>query len=124
VLFAWGKTRTGAAAAIAQISDFGLRELLFVAAACLLGLGFGAIATDLITRKAMQSVKAVDYRKINAAVLLLVTALVFLFSGLIGLAFYFVAASIGIAAINLGIKRTNTMAFLMVPTIAHYLALV
>lgn len=120
VLFAWGKTRTGSAAAISQLVEFGLRELLLVVGACIIGLGFGAIATDLISRRAMRAMQAANYRKINLGVLALVTLLVFFFSGFLGLAFYATAASIGIFSINAGIKRSNSMAFLMIPTILYY----
>jgi len=124
VLFAWGKTRTGSAAAISQLADFGFWELLLVAAACLLGIGFGAIATDLVSKQAIRVMQAFDYKKLNICVLAFVTGLVFLFSGLLGLAFFAAASSIGIFSINKGIKRSNTMAFLMVPTMLYYLGFV
>lgn len=122
MLFALGKTRTGAAAAMGQLLDFGFREIMLVSAACLVALGFGAIAADLAARPALNLVKKVDYRKLNLIVLALVTGLVFFFSGFLGLAFYAIAASIGLLAINSGIKRSNTMAFLMIPTILNYIA--
>ena len=121
VLFALGKARTGSAVAISQATAFGATELWLVASACLLALGFGAIATGLVASKALKLMQLIDYRKANLAVLCFVTALVFFFSGLLGVAFYSVAALTGLAAANLGIKRSNSMAFLMVPTILRYL---
>lgn len=120
-LFALGKTRTGSAAAISQLGKFGMHELLIVSSACLLALGFGAIATELISTKALKLIKKIEYKKINTIILTLITAMVFTISGTTGLIFYTLAAAIGIATINTGIKRTNTMAFLMVPTIMHYI---
>ncbi len=124
VLFAWGKTRTGSAVAISQLADFGFRELLLVAAACLVAIGFASIATDLLARPAVRVLQALNYRMINLSVLALITFLVFAFSGFLGLAFYATAASIGIFSLNANVKRSNSMAFLMVPTILHYLAFV
>jgi len=124
VLFAWQKTRTGAAAAISQLGSFGMQELLLVSMACILGLGFGAIATNAVAGKAIRLVNAIDYRKVNGIILASVTGLVFVFSGALGIAFYLVAASIGILAINSKVKRSNCMAFLIVPTIASYAAFV
>ncbi len=121
VLFALGKARTGSAVAISQVSSFGATELGLVASACLLALGFGAIATNLVASKALKLMQLINYRKANLAILCFVTALVFFFSGLLGIAFYSVAALTGLAAANLGIKRSNSMAFLMVPTIIRYL---
>jgi len=120
VLFAWGKTRTGAAVAVSQLVEFGLREAMLVAAALLVALGFAAIATDLIAGKALKLMAGFDYKKLNFGVLAFVTALVFAFSGVLGLVFYAIAALIGIGSLNLGVKRANNMAFLMVPTLAFY----
>lgn len=122
VLFAWGKTRTGSAVAISKLGSFGLNELLLAAAACAFALGFGAIASDLIATKAFKAMQALNYRKMNLAVLALLAGLVFAFSNAIGLAFFATAAAIGIVSLNAGIKRTNSMAFLMMPTIAYYVA--
>ncbi len=123
MLFALGKTRTGSAAAISEFGAFGFYDLLVVVAACLLGLGFGAIATDAIAGKALKTVQRFDYRKINIAVLAFVTGLVAVFSGSLGLLFAGIAAGIGLFALNTGIKRSNCMAFLMIPTILLYIPL-
>ena len=121
VLFAVGKARTGSAVAISTVSEFGSMELLLVAGASLLALGFGAMVTGFVASKALKLIQKINYRKANFAILCLVTGLVFFFSGIIGIAFYSVAAVTGLAAANLGIKRSNSMAFLMVPTILRYL---
>ena len=121
VLFAAGKARTGSAVAISTVSEFGSAELWLVASASLLALGFGAMITGFIASKALKLVQKINYRKANFAILCLVTGLVFFFSGIIGIAFYSIAAVTGLAAANLGIKRSNSMSFLMVPTILRYL---
>ena len=121
VLFAAGKARTGSAVAINTVSEFSSAELWLVAGASLLALGFGAMITGFIASKALKLVQKINYRKANFTILCLVTGLVFFFSGIIGIAFYTVAAATGLAAANLGIKRSNSMSFLMVPTILRYL---
>jgi len=123
VLFAWGKTRTGSAAAISQLGNFGMQQLLLTVAASAFALGFGAIAADLIASKALKAMQSLNYGKIGLVVLAFMAALVFLFSNAIGIAFFATAAATGIASINAGIKRTNSMAFLMMPTIAYYFLL-
>ncbi len=123
VLFAWGKTRTGSAAAIKQLVAVEAEQLLFIAAACLFALGFAVIAADLIARAVLSRIHLIPYRKINFATLVFITLLVGFFSGLPGLAVYAVAASIGLVALNAKVRRSNCMAFLMVPTILFYLGL-
>ena len=124
VLFSVGKSRTGAAAAISQLGPFGLGELLFVVAACLFALGFAAIATDLLASWMMGVVHLIDYRKVNLVVLCLVSCMVLWFSGPLGFCFYGIAALIGLASLGFGVKRSNSMAFLMVPTMLYYFGIV
>ena len=122
VLFAWGKTRTGSAAAMNQLGFFGADELLLVMGASLLAIGFGAAVTGTVASEAAKLLAKVDYRKINIAVLCLVSITVVLFCGVLGILFYVIACLIGLVAINSGTKRANCMAFLMVPTIMHYIS--
>jgi len=122
VLYSIGKARTGSAVAISQMGSFGLNQLLVVVGACLLGIGFGAIATTLVAVKAAGIISKLDYRKLNAIVLAVVSAVVAVFSGTAGLAFYGVACAIGLVSIRQGTKRSGCMSFLIVPTIAHYAA--
>jgi putative membrane protein len=121
VLFAWGKTRTGSAAAMKQIMPFGSEELLYVIAASLIALGIAAIATDLIAKKALKKIHLIDYKKINSIVLVFLTAMVAIFSGFTGIIFYITATAIGLLILSTDTRRTNSMAFLMIPTILFYL---
>ncbi len=123
VLFAWGKTRTGSAAAMKQITAFGFEELMYVTAASLIALGIAAIATDLIAKKALRKIHLIDYKKINSIVLVFLTAMVAIFSGFVGIIFYITATAIGLLILSTDTRRTNSMAFLMIPTILFYLGL-
>ncbi len=123
VLFAWGKTRTGSAAAMKQIMPFGSEELLYVVAASLIALGIAAIATDLIAKKALKKIHLINYKKINSIVLVFLTAMVAIFSGATGIIFYITATAIGLLILSTDTRRTNSMAFLMIPTILFYLGL-
>jgi len=123
VLFAWGKTRTGSASAIKQLVLIGEEQLLFIVAACLIALGFAAIATDLIARIVLKRIHLVEYKKINSIVLVFIGATVLFFSGFIGILFFATSASIGLVALSTNTRRTNSMAFLMVPTILFYLGI-
>ena len=121
VLFAWGKTRTGSAAAMKQIMPVGSEELLYVVAASLIALGIAAIATDLIAKKALKKIHLINYKKINSIVLVFLTAMVAIFGGATGIIFYITATAIGLLILSTDTRRTNSMAFLMIPTILFYL---
>ena len=120
-MFALGKTRTGSAAAIKQLIPVGTEELWLIAAACLIGLGAGAIAADLSARIAVKNIHLADYKKINIAVLVFICLIVLAFSGLLGALVFVSAAGIGLISVCTGTRRTNCMAFLMIPTLLFYL---
>lgn len=121
VLYLLGKARTGTAVAIKNILVLQQEHLLQIFAAILIAACFGAFATDFIARKAINKIQRVNYAKLNVFVLLLMIALVLVFAGTQGFFLLFVANSIGLLALSTGVKRTNCMAFLIVPTIALYL---
>lgn len=121
VLYLIGKTRTGVAAAINQLISLQEFHLIPLIGAILLGIGFGAIATHLIGKIIMKKLHRINYIYLNSIVLFFLLALSFFFGGSIGMLVVFTSASIGLIAVSSKIKRTNTMAFLMVPTVLIYL---
>jgi len=121
-LFALGKTRSGTAAAVRELIETNEHTLALIAAAIITAIGFGALATIIISRFVIKKVEKIDYKKMNLAVLLLLVLLTVLISGLAGLVVMLTAGCIGLTAVFSGIKRTNCMAFLMIPTLAFYLA--
>jgi putative membrane protein len=123
VLYLIGKTRSGVAAAVNQLVSVDQNFLLLSIGVVILSLGFGALATDVISKKAVCWLQNVNYRRVTFATIAVITVLCFFLSGLIGLLIFGIAAAVGLIPIGANIKRTHSMAFLMLPTIIIYLAL-
>lgn len=123
VLYLIGKARTGSAAAIKQIIALNETHLYFIIAAIIISVGLGAIATELIAKNLFKIIHTVNYKKLNSLVLALLILLTFILSGFLGLATVAVATTIGLMPLASKIKRTNCMAFLVIPTILFYLGL-
>ena len=121
VLYATGKARTGTAAALKQLFAGAQPDVLYITGVVLFALGFGYIASLLSAKKMLSIISRIDYRKLNLLTLSFLCILVFAFTGFYGLIVFATASSIGFYAIARGVKRINTMAFLMVPTILIYL---
>ena len=121
VLFLIGKARTGAAATVKQLIGLNETSLLLIFAAVLISASFGYIATDIIGKKAIKWILAVNYRNLSKYVLGLLFLLVLFLSGLYGMILFLVSTAIGLLPLSTGIKRTHCMAFLMFPTILLYL---
>jgi len=123
VLFALGKTRSGLAVALGEIILLEERHLLLISGAALAAMCFSVFATLFFGRKFLKKIDKLPYSKINVAVLLFLLLIVFFASGLIGLVVLATSTALGYYCVHSHVKRTNCMAFLMVPTILIYLGL-
>jgi len=121
VLYSIGKARNGAAAAVKQLIVLRESHLFFISAAVLFSAGAGFIAADLIARKALGKLHKIDYFKLNVAVISFLFLITFFFSGLLGLMVLCTASGIGLLSISMNAKRSNSMAFLLIPTLLFYL---
>ncbi len=123
VLFALGKTRTGSAAAISQIMSLQAEQMIIIALVCIFVAGIAFLATDILAKALVNGMRNINYRALNAIVLAVLFSLVLALSGIFGLFICAIATAIGLIPIATGTKRTNAMAFLMLPTMLFYLGL-
>ncbi|MDI6825732.1 MAG: tripartite tricarboxylate transporter permease [Candidatus Aenigmarchaeota archaeon] len=122
-LYSFGKIRSGAAAAIDEISDFGFNELLFSACIMLLSSSLAVLITWFMGKNLLKYLQKVNYTLISKVVVVLIIGMVFWFTGFIGLFILFISTCMGILPALLGIKRTSNMGFLMVSTMFYFAGL-
>jgi len=122
-LYAIGNARSGVATLVGEVVDLHLGSLLYL----LGGVAFaGLVATILhlaIGRWAVKNFKKIKYERLNAAVLALITLLVYFMTGFIGLSVFAVATVVGLLPVLGGVSRTHCMGVLIVPTIIYYLGI-
>ncbi len=121
VLFALGKTRTGVAAAIREIVVLKEAHLALISGAVLIAMCFSVFAALFLGRALLKRIASIPYRALNLSVLGFLFPLVLFLSGFLGVIATAASAAIGYYCIASGIRRTNCMAFLMVPTVIIYL---
>ena len=121
-LYIISRTRTGAAVAIQEIiGNFSWKILTLILATSLIS-GIIAFFLSLFLAKFFsQKINKINYSKLSLITLSLLGIVVFLFSGLFGLVVLIVSTFTGIYAISLGVRRTNMMGCLLIPTIIFYL---
>lgn len=122
-LYSFGKIRSGAAAAIFQITEFGLNELIFSAFVMLLSSSMAVLITWLIGKKLLFYLQKINYKTLSKVVIFLIIGLVFVFTGFTGIFILFISTCIGILPVLFGVKRTSNMGFLMVPTTLFFAGL-
>jgi len=119
-LYAIGRGRSGAAVAVGQILIIGTSELLVMVGVSLFAGGIAALLTLKLSKAMAKGISKVPYRKMCVAVLALVTALVFFYSGLVGLLVFAVATSVGVLPALVSVKRTHAMGVIILPCILFF----
>ncbi len=121
-LYSINKARTGSAAVLQQVLDnFKLSNLILILLAILV-LGILAFfISRRISKFYALSLSKFDYQKVSLLVLILLSILVAIFSGVLGFLVFIIATATGLTAILLGARRTNLMGSLMLPSILLYL---
>ncbi len=120
--FSISKARNGAVAIVdGIISGIGLEDFFLFLAIILLASGLAAILTLYFARKVSSRIERINYPLACLLVLCLISALVFVFSGWIGLMVLATATSIGLLSIEKEISRTSLMGCLIIPVIFYYI---
>ncbi len=116
------KTRTGAAAAIQQlIGNMEINILILTLGVILFSGIFSFFLTKFLAGYFSKKVNKINYSFLSLITLSILTIIVFLISGLLGLVVLFVSTLTGIYCISLKVKRTHMMGCLLLPTILLYL---
>ncbi len=121
-LYIISKTRTGAAVSIQKIIGTLSWEMLVLILVVVFFSGIIAFFITIFLAKFFsKKMEKVNYTLLSSITLLLLTIVVFLVSGFIGIIILIVSTFTGIYSISLGVRRTNMMGVLLIPTILFYL---
>jgi len=121
-LYVISRTRTGTAAAIEQIiGTFNINILILILTVVLISGIISFFLTIHVSKLFLKFMEKINYAKISAATLFLLSLVVLIFSGFLGFLILIVSTLTGIYAISLGTRRINLMGCLLIPTIVFYL---
>lgn len=121
-LYLLGKTRTGAAAAIKELSGtFSLNILILFFIVIIITSISAFFITKKIAKIIANKINKLDYKKISIMTLILLVGVVLLVSELLGILAFIIATLVGIYCGSFKIRRINMMGCLIIPTIILYL---
>ncbi len=121
-LYSINKTRTGAAVAVQKlIPKLTLTDLSIILTAIMISGFIAFILSINISRFFAKNINKIDYSHLSIIILLILISATFLFTGWLGILILITSTCLGITAILLGIKRTNLMGCLLMPTILFYI---
>ena len=119
-----GRTRSGAMAAVKEIlgtDSLDLPVLLLFFASMVLTAIFSYFSTVWIGNNAHHLLKKVDYTKLCAGVLVGLTVMVFLFTGLFGLFIFVISTPIGMLSSFMNVRKSHAMGVILLPVILYFL---
>lgn len=121
-LYLISRTRTGAAVALQKIlGEFSLKILVLILTTSLISGVIAFFLTIYLAKFFSKRITKMNYTILSSITLGILVIIVFLVSNFLGLIILAVSALTGIYCISLGVRRTNMMGCLLIPTIIFYL---
>jgi putative membrane protein len=120
-LFLIQKSRSGAAAAISQLTNISTSNLKLIFITIFITAIIAAPLAMLLSKVFAKAITKINYNKISIIILIFLTILIFFFSGTLGILLFIVSTLLGITCIELGVQRNLLMGTLLIPTIIFYL---
>jgi len=116
-LYVIGKARSGVLVVIQRFVDLNLQDYLILVVTAFSALGFAVYITIKTGRFFANWVDRFPYTFISLIIIILVSTMVWIFSGKLGLLVLVVAAAIGLLSQLVGVRKIHAMACLSLPVI-------
>jgi putative membrane protein len=121
-LYAISKTRTGAAAAVKEIlGELNIAYFILILIIILISGIVAFFISMFLAKYFSDKITKINYNFLSKIVLIILTSVILLFSGIKGFLVFVVSTIVGIYCITLKIRRTQMMGCLLIPTIFFYL---
>jgi len=121
ILFILQKSRTGAANALSQIMILNQSNIVLIGIVIIISSVIAIPLTIKISKLCAENIHKIKYQKLSIMILVILTSVVLLLSGFLGLLIFITSAMLGLVCIEMGASKNLLMASLLVPTILFYL---
>lgn len=122
-LYLINKARTGSAAAIQEIRNLSSPDLIYILIAIIISSILSSLLAVYIGKLFSKNITQVSYSKLSMFILIFVSIIVLILSGILGFLVFIISTFLGLYTILRGIRRTNLMGALMLPSILFYLGI-
>jgi len=119
-LYAIGRARSGAAAAISDLIDMNLSIMVQMMAVVVAVAAISYLCVIGTAKAAAKAISRINYQWLCYVVLASLAAMSLLLTGWFGLFIFFLSTLIGLIAPLVGIQRIHAMGVLMLPLIVYY----
>ena len=120
-LYLVNNPRSGASVAIGRIlQEVSFNEMVLLIGVICFTAGISSLVTLYLGKKIPKFLVRLNYRYLCFTVILFLIIMVFFITGVYGLLILFTSTSIGLLAVNLGIKRSHCMGCLLIPSLLFF----
>jgi|YelNatPaOPRAMG01_1025707.scaffolds.fasta_scaffold03694_15 putative membrane protein len=120
-LYLVGNPRSGSSVAIGRIlPELELNEVLLLIGSICLASGIASIVTVYLGKRIPKFLVKINYTYLSLAVIVFMCIMIFVLTGFYGLLIAFTSASIGILCANFGVRRSNCMGCLLIPSLLFF----
>jgi putative membrane protein len=120
-LYLVGNPRSGSSVAIGRIlPELELREVLLLVGAICVASGIASLTTLYLGRKIPKLLVKVNYTYLSLAVIVYMCFMIFVLTSFYGLLIAFTSAAIGTLCANFGVRRSNCMGCLLLPSLLFF----
>lgn len=121
-LYTIDRARNGAIVAVSKlIENITVTDLTIFLASSLVVAGLVTILTLILARVFSKVITKVNYKKLCLSIIILITGMVLLFSGPVGLLVLIISTCLGMIPPLKGISRSHLMGCLMIPVIIFFI---
>ncbi len=123
-LYLVGNPRSGASVAIEKIlGEVSFSDILLFTGVITFVSGISAFLAIQLGKRIPKILIKINYRKLSTCIIIFISSMVFLLTGLNGLLVLATSTSMGFLCIRLGVKRSTLMGVLLLPTISFFAGL-
>lgn len=119
-----GNPRSGASVATERIvGDLSLDDVVLFVSIIVFSAGIGALVTLFLGKKIPNLLARINYTWLSLGIISVMVVMVFLITGFHGLLIALVGSSIGILCNYLGVRKSNCMGVLLLPSIFFFMGI-
>lgn len=121
-LYTISKARNGPIVIVQEIMKrFGMKELILFVVISLITAGIAVILSLLLGKIFTKIINKIKYKTISMSIILLISIMVFYFSGFLGILILTTSTAIGLIPNLVNVGRHNSMGCLLIPVILYFI---
>jgi putative membrane protein len=120
-LYTINKYRTGIAANISKLTTLSITDVYTILGVMILAGIFAFFLTIFIAKIFTKFISKVNYQILSIIIIVLLSSLVYIFSGCLGILVLISSSALGFTCILLGIRRTHLMGCLLITALLFYI---